>query len=46
MSDNLCDNCERVISAEQARVFGCCANCERQLHKTWATLDNNERGSQ
>lgn len=34
-----CDNCEREISAEQARLLGCCSDCERTLRASWATLD-------
>jgi len=36
---NTCDNCERVIDAERARLLGCCSGCERELHATWANLD-------
>lgn len=34
-----CNDCERTISAEQSRLVGCCTDCERSLHKSWAILD-------
>lgn len=34
-----CDDCQRTISAEQARLMGCCTDCERKLHTAWSTLD-------
>lgn len=35
-----CDNCEREISAEEARLLGCCVQCERSLRSSWAALDS------
>ena len=41
-----CDSCERVISsAEQARLFGCCIDCQRALRASWAKLDNASASS-
>jgi hypothetical protein len=40
-----CDNCQREISAETARMLGCCSDCERALRASWAKLDRASASS-
>jgi hypothetical protein len=40
MSAEVCDNCGDRVSAEQFRLWGCCAECEGKLRTVWARMDD------